>query len=79
MRGDDRQQEGMFSYLSPEARVPQDHPLRVIRSMVDAVLHELSPTFAKLYRRLAAPRSRRRNCCGPCCCRCSSRCAVSGS
>jgi hypothetical protein len=28
MRGDDVQQEAMFSYLSPEARVPQDHPLR---------------------------------------------------
>ena len=27
MRGDDVQQQGMFSYLSPEARVPQDHPL----------------------------------------------------
>ncbi len=55
MRGDDRQQEGMFSYLSPEARVPQDHPLRVIRSMVDAVLHELSPTFAKLYSQIGRP------------------------
>ena len=29
MRGDDRQQAGMFSYIAPEARVPQDHPLRV--------------------------------------------------
>ncbi|HEY6807106.1 MAG TPA: hypothetical protein VI306_26245 [Pyrinomonadaceae bacterium] len=28
MRGDDLQQAGMFSYLSPEQRVPQDHPLR---------------------------------------------------
>ena len=27
MRGDDVQQEAMFSYFSPEARVPQDHPL----------------------------------------------------
>ncbi len=55
MRGDDRQQEGMFSYVSPEARVPQDHPLRAIRSMVDEVLHELSPTFAKLYSRIGRP------------------------
>ena len=31
MRGDDVQQEAIFSYLSPEARVPQDHPLRPIR------------------------------------------------
>jgi hypothetical protein len=28
MRGDDNQQEGMFSYVSPEKRVPADHPLR---------------------------------------------------
>ena len=34
MRGDDLQQEAMFSYLSPEARVPRDHPLRPIRDMV---------------------------------------------
>jgi hypothetical protein len=28
MRGDDQQQDGMFSYISPNKRVPQDHPLR---------------------------------------------------
>ena len=38
MRGDDRQQAGMWSYLSPEQRVPADHPLRPIRAMVDAIL-----------------------------------------
>src|SRR5882672_3318172 len=35
MRGDDRQQSSMFSYVAPEARVPKDHPLRAIRSMTD--------------------------------------------
>jgi hypothetical protein len=30
MRGDDHQQAGMWSYLSPEQRVPRDHPLRPI-------------------------------------------------
>jgi len=54
-RGDDRQQQGMFSYLSPEERVPPDHPLRTIRAMVDAVLHELSPTFDALYARVGRP------------------------
>jgi transposase len=49
MRGDDRQQAGMWSYISPEQRVPQDHPLRSIRVMVDTILAELSPAFAKLY------------------------------
>src|SRR5215468_913137 len=34
MRGDDRQQAGMWSYLSPEQRVPVDHPLRPLRAMV---------------------------------------------
>lgn len=55
MRGDDRQQQGMFSYLSPEARVSPDHPLRAIRSMVDEVLQQLSPTFAKLYSQIGRP------------------------
>jgi len=55
MRGDDRQQSGMFSYLSPEARVPQDHPLRAIRSMVDAALVELSPRLEGLYARVGRP------------------------
>jgi transposase len=45
MRGDDPQQAAMFSYLSPEERVPPDHLLRLIRAMVDAVLKDLSPQF----------------------------------
>ena len=49
MRGDDDLQEGMFSYISPEKRVPADHPLRPIRKMVDEILKEMSPKFAKLY------------------------------
>ncbi|MDR7522204.1 MAG: IS5 family transposase [Armatimonadota bacterium] len=55
MRGDDLKQDAMFSYLSPEARVPQDHPLRPIRQMVDAVLTELSPEFDRLYARTGRP------------------------
>jgi hypothetical protein len=35
MRGSDTQQSGMFSYLSPEERVPEKHPLRAIRQMTD--------------------------------------------
>jgi hypothetical protein len=38
MRGDDNLQEGIFSYISPEKRVPADHPLRPIRKMVDELL-----------------------------------------
>ena len=55
MRGDDQQQGAMYSYLSPEARVPQDHPLRAIRAMVDQVLGELSPEFDRLYARTGRP------------------------
>ena len=55
MRGDDNQQEGMFSYVSPEKRVPTDHPLRPIRKMVDEILKEMSPQFAKLYSDVGRP------------------------
>src|SRR5258707_6682721 len=55
MRGDDHQQAGMWSYLAPEQRVPLDHPLRPIRAMVDAILVELSPAFAKLYSPVGRP------------------------
>jgi len=49
MRGNDIQQDAMFSYLSPEQRVPADHPLRPIRQMVDTVLKRLSPRFEAMY------------------------------
>lgn len=49
MRGTDHQQSHIFSYLSPEQRVRQDHPLRAIRAMVDEVLRSLSPQFDRMY------------------------------
>ena len=55
MRGDDQQQDEMFSYISPDKRVPQDHPLRMIRSLVDGVLEQLSPRFNRLYARAGRP------------------------
>jgi hypothetical protein len=51
MRGRFRDQGGLFSYLSPEQRVPQDHPLRRVRPLVREVLHELSPSLGRLYAR----------------------------
>jgi transposase len=39
----------MFSYLSPEAMVPAEHPLRLIRPIVNAALERLSDDFDKLY------------------------------
>jgi hypothetical protein len=45
MRGTDRQQFSMFSYISAEQRAPKDHPLRAIRAMTDKALAELGPQF----------------------------------
>ena len=55
MRGGDTQQGGMWSYIQPERRVPQDHPLRPIRAMVDQALRDLSPRFALLYSHTGRP------------------------
>src|SRR5260370_37666773 len=49
MRGADHQQNHMFSYLSPETRVRNDHPLRAIRGMVDGILARLSRRFDAMY------------------------------
>src|SRR5450759_5141408 len=49
MRGKDTQQSAMFSYVSPERRVPADHPLRPIRAMVDVALKGLSRSFGQMY------------------------------
>ena len=55
MRGQDTQQTGLFSYLSPETRVPATHPLRPIRESVDSALTALSPKLAKLYAATGRP------------------------
>ena len=55
MRGEDAKQEAMFSYVSPERRVPPDHPLRPVREMVDGVLKEMSGRFARLYSQVGRP------------------------
>src|SRR5213594_1315222 len=55
MRGKDEQQLDVFSYVSPEQRVPQDHPLRPLRVMTDEALKELQPRFHKLYAKTGRP------------------------
>ena len=55
MRGTDQQQNHVFSYISAEQRVPRDHPLRPIRTMVDEILKELSPQFNKMYSKVGRP------------------------
>lgn len=55
MRGTDTQQSSMFSYLSPEERVPAKHPLRPIRLLVDDALKSLSADFSRLYSAYGRP------------------------
>ena len=55
MRGDDRQPDAMFSYVSAEQRVPADHQLRAIRALVDDVLRDMSREFDGLYARVGRP------------------------
>lgn len=55
MRGEDQKQQAMFSYISPEARVPKDHPLRPIRIMVDNVLNDMAPLFTEMYSHTGRP------------------------
>ena len=49
MRGEVREQGSMFSYVSLEARIPKDHPLRPMRAMVDRALESLSKDFSQIY------------------------------
>ena len=55
MRGADHQQSGMFSYISAERRVPEDHPLRAIRTMVDTALRNMGPQFDVMYAKVGRP------------------------
>ena len=55
MRGQDHQQSDMFSYLSPEQRVRQDHPLRAIRKLADQALASMSERFDAMYAKTGRP------------------------
>jgi hypothetical protein len=78
MRGDDEQQLGVFSYVSPEQRVPNNHPLRPVRAMADEALRDLRPRFNKLYAKPVGHPSLRRSCCGRSCCKCCTQCGANG-
>ena len=64
MRGDDQQSGHLFSYLSPEQRVPADHPLRAIRLMTEEALRQLSPQFEAIYAKTGRPSVPPDNCFG---------------
>ena len=77
MRGDDQQPDGLFSYVSPEQRVPADHPLRRSAKLADEVLKRLRRGSIN-FTPSAGHRSRQRSCCERCCCKCSTAYAASG-
>jgi transposase len=49
MRGSDMRTGELFSYVNLEERVPRDHPLRLIRGIVNEVLAGLDREFAGIY------------------------------
>ena len=55
MRGPDKPQSGMFSYISAERRVSSDHPLRAIRAMVEVALSKMGPQFETMYAKAGRP------------------------
>lgn len=55
MRGTDSKQEAMFSYVSPEARIPPKHPLRPIKAMVSEALAQMDRKFEQLYSQTGRP------------------------
>jgi len=55
MRGDDKQQAAMFSYVTLEQRIPLDHPARQIRALADRALQRLDAEFDKLYAEIGRP------------------------
>ena len=55
MRGSDLQTDRMFCYSSPETFVPEDHPLRPIRTMVEKALSDLSSEFTAMYSHTGRP------------------------
>ena len=55
MRGDDQKQGQVFSYVSTEERVPQDHPLRAVRRSVDQILGEMTREFDRVYAKTGRP------------------------
>lgn len=55
MRGADRRQDVLFSYLPIEDRIPPDHPLRAMRALIEPILTALSPRFQAMYSTMGRP------------------------
>lgn len=55
MRGHDRPQATMLTLVNPEQRVPANHPIRLIKSLAEVALKELSPLFEQMYSEVGRP------------------------
>ena len=55
MRGERDPQATMLAFIDLEARVPAEHPLRLIKTLADQALHELSATFDGMYSHVGRP------------------------
>ena len=49
MRGDDRKQTAMYSYVTLAQRIPMEHPARQIRALIDRALERMDAELEKLY------------------------------
>jgi hypothetical protein len=78
MRGKDEQQLDEFSYVSPEQRVPQDHPLRPLRATTDVTLKELQRRFNKLDAKTGRPSIALEKLSRALCFKSCTRCAANG-
>jgi transposase len=55
MRGDSNEQSWMLLAITPDQKVPQDHPIRAIKPIVDRALASLSPVFSRMYAKVGRP------------------------
>jgi hypothetical protein len=62
MRGHDRPQTTMLTLVNAEQREPSNHPIRVIKSLAEVALKELSPLFERCIAKWDGRRSRRSDC-----------------
>ena len=55
MRGADQKQGNMLCLISPDMRVPKNHPLRSIRRVADEAFREMDEVLAGMYSRTGRP------------------------
>ena len=55
MRGREEEQAQVMLGITPDALVPQDHPIRRIRAITDRALKEMSPVLGTMYSGVGRP------------------------